>query len=141
VFVKNKRTTDHIFVLKCIIEEAKTKGQSIFRCFVDFKKAFATIWIQGLLYKLLHKYAFSPKLVRLLKNMYSKFNSCTYANRELGQTFDITVGTRQGCNLSPSLFNLYINDIPVLLEKANCDPVTLYKTKINTLIMQMTCYY
>jgi hypothetical protein len=127
-FVKNKRTSDHIFVLKCIIEEAKTKGQPIFGCFVDFKKAFDTIWIQGLLYKLLHKYSFSPKLVRLLKNMYSKLNSCTYANRELGQTFNITVGTRQG-NHSPSLFNLYINDIPFLLEKANCDPVTLYKKK------------
>jgi len=41
---------------------------------------------------------------------------------------------RQGCNLSPSLFNLYINDIPTILRKANCDPVKLYHTQINCLL-------
>ena len=133
-FTQNKRTSDHIFVLKCIIEEAKSKRQPIYGCFVDFKKAFDTIWINGLLFKLLHKYSLSPKFVRILRNMYCSLKSCVYSNSTLGEIFSITIGMRQGCNLSPSLFNLYINDIPTILRKANCDPVKLYHTQINCLL-------
>ena len=59
---------------------------------------------------------------------------CIRDSGNLGETFDITVGTRQGCNLSPSLFNLYINDIPSLLDKGKCNPVDLYNAKINCLV-------
>ena len=62
-FRKGKRTSDHIFVLKCIIEQAKRSKQPIYGCFIDFKKAFDTVWIKGLLYKLLRKYSISPKFV------------------------------------------------------------------------------
>ena len=82
----------------------------------------------------MHKYAINPKFVRLLNNMYSKLKTCVSSNGNLGETFDITVGTRQGCNLSPSLFNLYINDIPSLLDKGKCNPVDLYNAKINCLM-------
>ena len=133
-FVKGKRTSDHIFVLKCLIEEAKAKKQPIFGCFVDLKKAFDTVWIQGLLFKLLHKYSISPKLVRLLDSMYSNLKARVCSNGELGPLFNVTIGTRQGCNLSPTLFNLYINDIPEILKRVNCDPVILNSVKINTLM-------
>ena len=55
-FCKNKRTSDHIFVLKAIIEEAKSKRVPIYGCFVDLKKGFDTIWRQGLFYKMLNNF-------------------------------------------------------------------------------------
>ena len=133
-FRKNKRTSDHIFVLKCILEEAKIKKQPIYGCFIDLKKAFDTIWIKGLLFKLLQKYSISPKFVRILNSMYSNLKAQVYSNKKLGSLFNITIGTRQGCNLSPSLFNLFINDMPSILSKGNCDPVNLGRIKINTLM-------
>ena len=49
------RTSDHIFALKTLIDDHignKNKGK-LYACFVDFKKAFDSIWHNGLFYKLL----------------------------------------------------------------------------------------
>jgi hypothetical protein len=48
-FMKNKRTANHIFILKALIEEAKSKRAPIYGCFVDLRKAFNTVWRTGLL--------------------------------------------------------------------------------------------
>ena len=47
-------------------------------------------------------------------------------NSNLSNKFDILNGTRQGCNLSPNLFKLYINDLPKALNSSRSDPVKLY---------------
>ena len=47
---------------------------------------------------------------------------------------NIAIGLKQGCNMSPSLFNVFINDIPELLNTSNCDPVHLGTTKVNCLL-------
>ena len=52
-FRQNHRTTDSIFVLKTLISKyLNKKKQKIFACFVDLRKAFDSLWHNGLLYKL-----------------------------------------------------------------------------------------
>ena len=66
--------------------------------------------------------------------MYKNLKSIIQTNDAISDSFQISIGTRQGCNLSPRSFNLYVNDIPNILRKAMCDPVSLTNTNINILV-------
>jgi hypothetical protein len=133
-FKKNCRTSDHIFVLKCIIEQAKANKKPIYACFVDLKKAFDTVWRAGLFYKMLVVHKISPKFIRVLHNMYGKLQGIVKVNGQISKPFNINVGLRQGCNISPHLFNIYVNELPELLRQARCDPVLLHNKKVNILM-------
>lgn len=125
-FLPNHRTSDHIFTLRTLIDKNVThtsKGK-LFTCFIDFKKAFDSIWHDGLCYKLL-KNKIGGKFYDLIKNLYSKSKCSIKLNHQRTEFFDYANGVRQGCILSPMLFNLYLNEIPTLLDAENTDPVLL----------------
>jgi hypothetical protein len=72
-FRKNCRTTDHLLVLKTIIDCYKSKRKPIFTCFIDFKKAYDSVWREGLFFKLI-LYGCSKIFMRLMLSMYSSVN-------------------------------------------------------------------
>ena len=53
-FVPKCKTTDHLFTLKTRINKHvhDTNGKQVYACFIDFKKAYDSIWHNGLFYKL-----------------------------------------------------------------------------------------
>ena len=112
-------------VLKSLIGHYKSKRKPIYACFVDFRKAYDTVWRNGLFYKLLRNHNISPKFVRILQSMYTDISGKVRINNSFSDFFMISIGLRQGCNLSPHLFNLYVDDLAKALKEIRNFPVML----------------
>ena len=72
-FLPNHGTSDHIFTLRTLVDNyvSHSTNGKLYTCFIDFKKAFDSVWHDGLFYKLLH-YKIGGKFYDLIKNLYSK---------------------------------------------------------------------
>ena len=57
------------------------------------------------------KYNISTNLIQVIKNLYNKAISAVLFNSSIGDWFRTTVGVRQGCLLSPTLFNIFLERI------------------------------
>ena len=57
------------------------------------------------------KYNNSTNLIRVIKNLYDKATGAVLFNSSIGDWFRTTVGVRQGCLLSPTLFNIFLERI------------------------------
>ena len=53
----------------------------------------------------------STNLIRVIKNLYNKATSAVLFNSSIGDWFRTTVGVRQGCLLSPTLFSIFLDRI------------------------------
>ena len=56
----------------------------------------------------MQKYNISANLVRIIEQLYDKATSAVQMNGSIGEWFRTTVGVRQGCFLSPTLFNIFL---------------------------------
>ncbi len=110
-FKENHRTSDNLLVLKNVVKKYVTIGKKkIYSCFVDFQKAYDSVWHKGLFYKLKEN-NFSGKLLDLIMDIYKKTKCAVKINGSITEYFTYNKGVRQGCPLSPILFNIYVNDI------------------------------
>lgn len=62
----------------------------------------------------------------MLENMYSEVNYSIKLSYGLTDPIPSTAGLKQGCILSPLLFNLYTNDRPNMFRESH-DPVVVGK--------------
>ena len=63
------RTSEHVFILNTILNSYFHKGKRVYACFVDFSKAYDSVWKDGLLYKLILS-GLSFRFVSLISSMY-----------------------------------------------------------------------
>ncbi|CAB1110533.1 unnamed protein product [Ectocarpus sp. CCAP 1310/34] len=93
----------------------KRAGKPTYCFFLDVKKAYDTVWRNGL-WKQLSKYGIKGKMWRVLKKMTECTKSAVMLDGELSKFFDIEQGVPQGCTLSPTLFQVFINDLLEVVE-------------------------
>ena len=77
---------------------------------MDFKKAYDSVWLDGLWWKLA-RLGIGKRTYRLISNAYAEQRNHVRFADDLSPEFKIDTGVRQGCVLSPLLFSIYINDI------------------------------
>ena len=120
-FRKDHRTSDHMLILKTLMDFYRKRKKQLYLSFIDFRKAFDTVWHVGLIYKLVN-IGVSSNFLKLIKAMYSQVSLAVQCNANgLTPSFPSLIGVRQGDNLSPTLFSIYVNDIPELFDD-NCHP-------------------
>ena len=92
---------------------------SVFATFVDMRNAFDWIDRDMLLYKILFQFGISGKLYGAIKSLYSFPEAGIKINNYKTDYFPITCGVKQGYNLSPTLFSMFLNDLATGIKELN----------------------
>ena len=105
-FRKGRGTRDQIANICWIIKKAKEFQKSIYFCFIAYTKAFDCV-DRNKLWKILKEMGIPDQLTCLLRNLYAGHEVTISTVHGTTDWFQIGKGVRQGCILSPCLFNLY----------------------------------
>ncbi|GFR75435.1 endonuclease-reverse transcriptase, partial [Elysia marginata] len=109
-FRAGRSTVEQIFNCRILIEKHMQHQRDLFHNFIDFKKAFDKVWHDGL-WHVLRGFNIDEGLVKTIESLYMNSNSAVFLNNTIGNSFKTTVGVRQGCLLSPVLFNIFLERI------------------------------
>ena len=110
-FCRGASTIDVLVRVEHIIRKCLSSNKICIVIYIDLKSAFDTVWVQGLIWKLIQK-GVKGNMIRWL---YQYFNNRQIMVRVEGAYSDnvkVTAGTPQGAVLSPLLFNLMMSDMP-----------------------------
>ena len=109
-FRKGRSTVEQLCNLRIICEKYREHDLPLHLMFIDFKKAFDRVW-QEALWNSMRVYNIGNKLTNLIEALYNKASSAVVTQDGIGEWFRTTVGVRQGCLLSPVLFNIFLERI------------------------------
>ena len=127
-FRKGYSTMDNVFSMHALISLYFSFGKKLFCSFIDLKKAFDKVWRAGLWKKMLEE-GINGKCFKVIYNMYQNIKSCVRYKNENSDFFPCLSGVRQGENLSPFLFAIFLNDLESFLKSLEGIPLELIKEK------------
>ena len=105
-FRKGRGTRDPIANIRWIIKKGREFQENIYFCFIDYAKAFDCV-DHNKQWKILQEMGIPDHLTCLLRNLYAGQEATVRTGLGTTDWFQIGTGVRQGCILSPCLFNFY----------------------------------
>ena len=123
-FRSGRSITEQIFNLRILCEKYLQHQQNLYHVFIDFKKSFDRVWHEAL-WATMRKYNINASIIRAIKNLYDKAQSAVLFNGNTGEWLRTIVGVRQGCLLSPTLFNIF-------LERITCEALDDYEGSVSS---------
>ena len=107
-------------------------GQPLYVCFVDFSKAFDTV-PRALLWKRLLSLGVPEPFVDAIESYYASVRLCVRTDNAYSEPFASTMGVKQGCPLSPTLFGVFIDHFTEYLDYHELPPAPLIPDKRRSL--------
>lgn len=103
-------TREALFSAQVLFQRARDVGCDAYVCMIDYQKAFDRVQ-HGKMMEILQKTGIDNRDLRIISNLY--WNQTASVRIEGEQTEEVRIlrGVRQGCILSPTLFNLYSEHI------------------------------
>lgn len=116
-FIRGRQTSDNIRrSLHILSQITKDKTKALVVSF-DFRKAFDSVrWL--FLYKVLAKFGFHDSFIEVVQALYNKPTARIKVNGDLSDRFELKRGSRQGCAISPLLFDLFIEPLGQLIRQS-----------------------
>ena len=87
--------------------------------FIDFRKAFDSVNRDLLWSKVERRFGVDGSFLALLKGLYQHVSSCVNVNDSLSYWFEVDMGVKQGCVLSPVLSSMFIDDLVVEINNTS----------------------
>jgi hypothetical protein len=99
------------FVIDEVVNHCREEKEKVYVAYMDITKAFDTMWIDAMLFKLQYNKGIAGKTWRLIKNWYIDMKEFVFIGGKASRTYNLYQGTRQGGVLSPWLFLVFIDDL------------------------------
>ncbi len=109
-FIPERGTADHLFNIRQIGSFAKSHDKNVYAIFIDLKKAYDSVDREAL-WKVLEAYDLPPKINRILQNLYDGNQAAVKLRGKKSEWFPLNSGVKQGCVISPLLFNVFIDAV------------------------------
>ena len=97
-FRSGRSTTEHIFVLRHVIEQSLEWNAILYTCFVDYEKAFDSVHRETLL-RIMQSYGMPSKFILKDKLFYSNAQCAMIDGAGQSNWFDVKAGVKQGCEM------------------------------------------
>lgn len=127
-FRPNRRTSDHIFTLTQAIEMKNRDKSQLYLAYLDLQQAYDSV-PHSRLWEKLEKINIEEDFIKLLKALYAECTAVYELGKYKSRQVQQNIGLKQGCPLSPTLFNIYINS---LLEQVNREGPGLRLSTVTT---------
>lgn len=131
-FRKGRSTVDATFVLYSIVQKVLNEKNRLYCAFIDLKRAFDSVYLNGLWFKLFNL-GIRGKTLRIIKDMYSQVKSCVRNCNTYSDYFECAVGLKQGEIMSPILFSLFMEDLELFLQDTSLSGLSLYNIYFNVI--------
>ena len=113
---KGRSTTDHILIIKELMQKAKEDKKPIYIAFLDVTKAYDKAWLDAIMY-VMHKTGLRDSLWQVVKNLNENLTAKLQTKYGLTRDINIKDSIRQGGVLSVVQYALLIDEINKEIEK------------------------